>query len=52
MPQYIEGGFMLFSKIHDPHPLQKYHVLWLPSNVKEANNLKSSQTGDGIGIDS
>ena len=31
MPQYIEGVFTLFSKIHDPHHLQKYHILWLPS---------------------
>ena len=33
MPQCIEGVFMLFSKIHDPHPLQKFHILWLPSFV-------------------
>ena len=36
IPQYIEGVFMLFSKIHDPHSLQKFHVLWLPSILEHS----------------
>ena len=31
MPQYIEGGFMLFSRIHDPHLHISDRILWLRS---------------------
>ena len=31
MPQYIEGGFTLFSKIHDPHSHISDRILWLCS---------------------
>ena len=34
MPQYIEGGFMFFSKIHDPHLHISDRILWLRSFVK------------------
>ena len=31
MPQYIEGGFMLFSKIHDSHSTTSDQISWLHS---------------------
>ena len=31
MPQYIEGGFTLFSKIHDPHSTTSDRISWLHS---------------------
>ena len=33
MPQYIEGGFMLFSKIHDSHSTTSDQISWLHSDV-------------------
>ena len=33
MPQYIEGGFMLFSKIHDSHSTTSDQISWLHSRV-------------------
>ena len=35
MPQYIEGGFMLFSKIHDSHSTTSDQISWLHSNILE-----------------
>ena len=35
MPQYIEGGFMVFSKIHNPHWNFSDQISWLHSVVKE-----------------
>ena len=32
MPQYIEGGFMLFSKIHDSHSTTSDQISWLHSS--------------------
>ena len=34
MPQYIEGGFMLFSKIHDSHSTTSDQISWLHSCVE------------------
>ena len=36
MPQYIEGGFMLFSKIHDSHSTTSDQISWLHSIESEA----------------
>ena len=33
MPQYIEGGFMLFSKIHDSHSTTSDQISWLHSSI-------------------
>ena len=33
MPQYIEGGFTLFSKIHDPHSTTSDRISWLHSPI-------------------
>ena len=33
MPQYIEGGFMLFSKIHDSHSTTSDQISWLHSST-------------------
>ena len=33
MPQYIEGGFMLFSKIHDSHSTTSDQISWLHSSA-------------------
>ena len=33
MPQYIEGGFTLFSKIHDSHSTTSDQIPWLHSIV-------------------
>ena len=33
MPQYIEGGFMLFSKIHDSHSTTSDQISWLHSVI-------------------
>ena len=33
MPQYIEGGFMLFSKIHDSHSTTSDQISWLHSII-------------------
>ena len=37
MPQYIEGGFMLFSKIHDSHSTTSDQISWLHSNTTHWN---------------
>ena len=34
MPQYIEGGFTLFSKIHDSHSTTSDQISWLHSAEK------------------
>jgi len=34
MPQYIEGGFMFFSKIHNPHQHISDRILWLCSPLE------------------
>ena len=39
MPQYIEGGFMLFSKIHDSHSTTSDQIPWLHSPTDMNNNL-------------
>ena len=36
MPQYIEGGFMLFSKINDSHSTTSDQISWLHSISKSA----------------
>ena len=33
MPQYIEGGFTLFSKIHDSHSTTSDQISWLHSQT-------------------
>ena len=33
MPQYIEGGFMVFSKIHNPHWNISDQISWLHSRI-------------------
>ena len=42
MPQYIEGGFMLFSKIHDSHSTTSDQISWLHSNIDGAFHKKLS----------
>ena len=43
MPQYIEGGFMFFSKIHDPHLHISDRILWLRSVELDVNVDEDSQ---------
>ena len=38
-PIHWTGFHVFFSKIHDPHPLQKFHVLWLPSAIVLTHNI-------------
>ena len=44
MPQYIEGGFMLFSKIHDSHSTTSDQISWLHSNMEVVTLTVKGQT--------
>ena len=44
MPQYIEGGFMLFSKIHDPHSTTSDRISWLHSAANFARSYMGLYT--------
>ena len=43
MPQYIEGGFTLFSKIHDSHSTTSDQISWLHSIEVVAKNFPSAR---------
>ena len=45
MPQYIEGGFMFFSKNPDPHSHISDRILWLQSLIlKSLTCIKQDKT--------
>ena len=52
MPQYIEGGFMVFSKIHNPHWNISDQISWLHSNKGwfhyQNNSIKSVNMNEAI----